>query len=170
LFLLAVTLHGENEIAESNMRRNSSFFWASDAQRNLEIDDDDDDNDDAVRTGDELLLPLAPIASQDAANDLTHDGFVIGVQHPAATLSADEESQALILNAGTAGGGGYGSNNLPQCADGKSKEGQQPKRRSFFTDREISQISASRTEALSKSPQSINRKSMQPLVLRFQVV
>ena len=150
------------------MRRNSSFFWASDALRNLETDDDDDDDDDAV-----LNDELEPVSSQDTSDSTTQVGICLEAQHAAAmetTLSADEESQPLILSRAKPTGG-YGSSNGPQGSVEAISEGQQPPRRFVFTRQEFGQGIRISAHSSSKSLQSMNRKkSMQPCVIRFQVV
>jgi hypothetical protein len=153
------------------MRRNSSFFWASDALRNLETDDDDDD--DSV-----LNDELEPVFSQNTSDSTTQVGFFLEAQHAAAAtmetaLSADEESQPLILSSAKTTGG-YGSNGPQQSFEAIS-EGQQPQHHRFvFTHQEFGQGIRSPAQSSSKTRQSINRRksTTQPCVpvLRFQVV
>lgn len=167
------------------MRRNSSFFWASDAMRNLDTDDDDfddDADDDAVGRSSDELQPkqrLAPIVSQGTEDDnSTQEGLVLDDQLPAPleTFAADEESHPLILRTqeGDSGGGGgdYGSNSTSRQGVDVTIKGHQPQRRFMFTHRESHQSPHSFTDSWSKSPrQSLTlQQSMQPLVLRLQVV
>jgi len=154
----------------SIMIRNTSFFWASDALRNL---DEEAENSDDLSEQDEFIEPgqdndedishvglfLAGEEAASAAADLKNDGMI-----PRPPSVVDEEAQPLVVQGRKKNGYGSEVALIGSLTDRESRLSSQTQRRMLFPHPE-------EPRAPSKSPRVTRRKKeIAPQELRFQVV